>query len=250
VTDKIRIYGLEGNNEFIPQIAQEYAIKVAVTLLLTGDDIADQEKITQAAYMANSNDAIYTIIVENEGLYRGTLNEEQIINYLVRIKEKLNTTCTVTISEPSYIWLEHPEIAKHVDYLTIHYYPYWGGVKIDNAVNKVFDVYYEIRDTFGKEVVIGETGWPSSGRNLNQAVPSLGNQQIFVREFREIADARDIDYFFFEAFDETWKPEEVLDSEEGPNYAENHWGLFYENGTMKESLRGVIPSSLYDTTRK
>ena len=70
----------------------------------------------------------------------------------------------------------------------IHYYSYWGGIEISNATGKVFDAYYEVRDTFGKDVVIGETGWPSGGRNVNQAVPSPENQQQFVREFREIAD--------------------------------------------------------------
>jgi exo-beta-1,3-glucanase (GH17 family) len=250
VTDRIRVYGLDGNNQHVPEIAKKYGLKVAVTLLLTGDDASDQAKIERGILIANEHpDTIYTLIVENEGLYRGTLNEEQIISYLIQITEKLNSEITITIAEPSYIWLQHPKIAKYVDYVMIHHYSYWGGIEINNATGKVFDAYYEVRDTFGKDVVIGETGWPSGGRNVNQAVPSPENQQKFVSEFREIADARDIDYFVFEAFDEKWKLEEVFDSG-GSNNAENHWGLFYENGTMKEYLDDVIPSLQHVTTRK
>ena len=250
ITDRIRIYGLDGNNQHVQEIAKKYGLKVAVTLLLTGDDASDRAKIERGIRIANEHpNTIYTLIIENEGLYRGTLNEEQIILHLVTIREKLNPECLVTIAEPSITWLQHPKIILHVDYVMIHHYSYWGGIEINNATGNVFDAYYEVRDTFGKDVVIGETGWPSGGRNVNQAVPSTENQQKFVREFREIADTRDIDYFIFEAFDEKWKPEEIFDSG-GPNDAEAHWGLFYENGTMKEYLDDVIPPLQHVTTRK
>ncbi len=250
ITDRIRIYGLDGNNQHVPEIAKKYGLKTAVTLLLTGDDASDQAKIERGIRIANEHpDTIYTLIIENEGLYRGILNEEQIILYLATIQEKLHSECLVTIAEPSVTWLQHPKIISYVDYVMINQYSYWGGIEISNAAGNVFDAYYEVRDTFGKDVVIGETGWPSDGRNVNQAVPSPENQQKFVREFRKIADARNIDYFIFQAFDEKWKPEDVFDLG-GPNDAETHWGLFYENGTMKEYLDDVIPTLQHVTTRK
>ena len=250
ITDRIRIYGLDGNNQQVPEIAKKYGLKVAVTLLLTGNDASDRAKIERGIQIANEHpNTIYTLIIENEGLYRGTLNEEQVILHLVTIREKLNSVCLVTIAEPSITWLQHPKIISHVDYVMIHHYSYWGGIEISNVTGNVFDAYYEVRDTFGKDVVIGETGWPSAGRNVNQAVPSHENQQKFVREFREIADARGVEYFIFEAFDEKWKPEDIFDLGGGPNDAETHWGLFYENGTMKEYLDDVIPPLQYATTR-
>ncbi len=250
ITDRIRIYGLDGNSLFIPEIAQKYDVKTAVTLLLTGDEMDDQTKIDRGINLANKYpDTIYTLIIENESLYRETMDDEQIISYLIQIRDKLNSEIPITIAEPSYVWLEHPKIVPYVDYVMIHHYSYWGGIEINNAVRNVLDAYYEVRDTFGKDVVIGETGWPSSGRNVNQAVPSPENQQKFVQEFLEVADSQYIDYFIFEAFDEKWKLEEVFDLG-GPNDAENHWGLFYENGTQKEYLHNVIPSLQHVTTRK
>ena len=247
ITDKIRIYGITGNSQFIPEIAQKYGLKTAITLLLTGDT-TDYDKIEKVVQMANKYDGIYTIIVENEGLYRGTLNEEQIIQYLDKTRGKLNPTCTITISEPIGNWLEHPEIAKHVDYIMINYYPYFNGVHISNASSKVLEEHKNVKESLGKEVVIGETNWPSSGRAIELAVPSPENQQRFISEFREIADFNEIEYFLFEAFDEKWKLDEQFDPD-GPNDVENHWGLFFENGTIKESLKNTIPATHNITTR-
>ena len=247
ITDKIRIYGITGNNQFIPEIAKKYGLKTAITLLLTGDK-TDYDKIEKAVQMANKNDGIYTIIVENEGLYRGNLNEEQIIHYLNKTREKLNPTCTITISEPIGDWLEHQEITKHVDYVMINYYPYFNGVHINNASSKALEEYKYLKETLGKEIVIGETNWPSDGEVIKLAVPSPENQQRFISEFKEIADFNKIEYFFFEAFDEKWKPAEQVNPD-GSNDVENHWGLFFENGTMKESLKNTIPPTYNITTR-
>ena len=131
ITDRIRIYGLDGNNQHVPEIAKKYGLKVAATLLLTGDDVLDQVKIERGILIANEYpDTIYTLIIENEGFYRGTLNEEQIILHLATIREKLNPECLVTIAEPSLTWLQHPKIISHVDYVMIHHYSYWGGMKL------------------------------------------------------------------------------------------------------------------------
>ena len=82
ITDKIRVYGLDGDNQFIPEIAQKYGIKIAVTLMLTGDE-TDQDRIERGISLANQYpDTNYTMIVENEKLYRETMDEAQIIQYI------------------------------------------------------------------------------------------------------------------------------------------------------------------------
>jgi len=255
ITDKIRIYGTDGNSSIVPDIAKKYGVKTAITLLLTGDK-SDDDKIKQAVQLANNNDFIYTIIVENEGLYRNTLTEEQIINYIYQTKEKLNPRCIITIAEPVGNWLEHKEIAKHVDYVMIHYYPYWNGIPIDKAVDSVVDEYNNVKNTLGKEVVIGETGWPTDGLPIEnvlsskeEALPSKENQKKFIEKFKDIAEKNDIDYYLFEAFDESWKKDEQIGSDTENNYAEKHWGLFYENGNPKNDLKNIIPLTIHTTTR-
>lgn len=65
ITDKIRTYGTTGNNRYIPEIAEKYGLKTAITMLLTGDEM-DHDKIERAVQIANKYDGVYTIIVENE----------------------------------------------------------------------------------------------------------------------------------------------------------------------------------------
>ena len=45
-----------------------------------------------------------------------------------------------------------------------------------------------------KFVIIGETGWPSKGGQLGQAVPSIPNQRQYLREFLELAEQKQIPY--------------------------------------------------------
>ncbi|MCA9828004.1 MAG: hypothetical protein KC444_06395 [Nitrosopumilus sp.] len=239
ITDRIRIYGIDGNNQFIPELAQEYGLKVAVTLLLTGDD-TDYDKIEKAADIANKNNSIYTVIVENEGLYRETLTEDRIIQYVDLMRTKLNCSCTITVAEPIGNWFEHREIANHVDYVMIHYYPYFDGVKIEDAMTRTLDEYNNVKNSFGKDVVFGEIGWPSDGPDNGMAIPSSENQQKFILELRKMAELNETDYFLFEAFDEKWKLEQGFDTG-GPISVESHWGIFYENGTMKEPLKNIMP---------
>jgi hypothetical protein len=80
----------------------------------------------------------------------------------------------------------------------------------------------------GREIVIGETGWPSAGRWREDAAPSIVNQARYLREFLVYAKAHDLDYNFIEAFDQPWKR-----YQEGT--AGGFWGLFHEDRTPKFS---------------
>lgn len=61
-------------------------------------------------------------------------------------------------------WLAHPNLAKHVDFITVHIYPFWNGVSIDDAIHFLDMKYRQVQAMFpGKPIVIGETGWPDAG---------------------------------------------------------------------------------------
>jgi hypothetical protein len=86
--------------------------------------------------------------------------------------------------------------------------PYWEDVPtgIDRAVAHVGEIYARMRAAFpGKQIAIGETGWPSRGRARADAVPSVVNETIFLRRFLALARAERVDYNFIEAFDQIWK---------------------------------------------
>ena len=92
----------------------------------------------------------------------------------------------VTYADVWEFWSEHRTLARHVSFVTVHILPYWEDhpVGIDAAVDHIVRTAESMRRMFeGKEILIGETGWPSAGRSREAAVASRINQARFFREF-------------------------------------------------------------------
>ena len=71
------------------------------------------------------------------------------------------------------------EVAAAVDFITIHILPYWEDFPIParNAAAHVEAIRPQVVAAFpGKEILIGEVGWPSAGRMREGALPSPANQ--------------------------------------------------------------------------
>jgi glucan 1,3-beta-glucosidase len=71
----------------------------------------------------------------------------------------------------------------------------------------------------GKEILIGETGWPSQGRMREGALPSRTNQARVVSEILDLAKRENFRVNLIEAYDQPWKRE--LEGTVG-----GYWGLF------------------------
>ena len=114
----------------------------------------------------------------------------------------------MTYADVWEFWAQFPQVAAHVDVVTIHLLPYWEDTPtgIDRAVEHVGAVYRRMTALFpGRPVAIGETGWPSRGRQRADAVPSVVNQAVFLRRFIALSQADGFDYNLIEAFDQGWK---------------------------------------------
>ena len=70
----------------------------------------------------------------------------------------------------------------------------------------------------GKEVVIGEVGWPSAGRMREGALPSPSNQARVIQDVLALGKRENFHVNVIEAFDEPWK--RALEGTVG-----GHWGL-------------------------
>jgi glucan 1,3-beta-glucosidase len=123
-----------------------------------------------------------------------------------------------------------------VDFLTIHLLPYWEDDPsgIDQALAHVA----EVRRVFGtrfapKDVMIGETGWPSEGRQRETAVPSRVNEALFIRGFVAMAERNGWSYNLIEAFDQPWKR-----ASEGA--VGGYWGLYDADRQDKGVLEGPV----------
>jgi glucan 1,3-beta-glucosidase len=80
---------------------------------------------------------------------------------------------------------------------------------------------------------VGETGWPSAGRQREGAAPSLVNEARFTREFIAYANAHSLPNNFIEAYDQPWK--KALEGTVG-----GYWGLYDADGNEKFPLIGPV----------
>lgn len=133
------------------------------------------------------------LIVGNEVLLRGDMTEDELISYIREVKK---TGVPVTSADVWSVWAKHPNLYGEVDFVIIHIDPYREGVSIDEAALHVMKVWRYMSSMFSsKLVVIGETGWPSDGKQIRDAVPRPENQARFFKEFTEMAEKEGIPYF-------------------------------------------------------
>jgi glucan 1,3-beta-glucosidase len=172
--------------------------------------------------------------VGNEVLLRREKTGAQMAGLVRQVKAQVSQP--VTYADVWEFWRKHPEVAPEVDFVTIHLLPYWEDepTGIDAALAQVGRVRRLMGETFpGKPILIGETGWPSEGRQRESAVPSRVNQAWFVRGFVRAAQAEGWRYNLIEAFDQPWKREK-----EGA--VGGYWGLFDTDRTDKGVLAGPV----------
>lgn len=88
---------------------------------------------------------------------------------------------------------------------------------------------------YGKHVVVGEVGWPASSESWEKNEGSLEMEKNFMKAFIAYAKQANIDYFWFELYDGTWKV-----AEQPPNrtreFSEFNWGLMKEDHVTDKNL--------------
>ena len=100
--------------------------------------------------------------------------------------------------------------------------PYWEDVppRAEDAAAHVDEIRRQVVAAFpGKEILIGETGWPSFGRMRDGALASRVNQARFISQILERARQDNFRVNFFEAYDEPWK-------RRWEGTVGGYWGLF------------------------
>jgi len=177
---------------------------------------------------------ISRVIVGNETLFRNDLKPEQMMAYLDRVRAAVRQP--VSIAEPFHIWLQNPELVDHVDFITVHLFPYWNGIEARAGVADSIESYKALRARFpGKHITIGEIGWPSNGDRFKYAYPSVSNEAIFLRTFFNQAKLNGIDdYYVLEAIDQPWK-ENLGEGRTGA-----YWGMFNADRQLKFPFTGPV----------
>jgi len=231
----VRTYSVSQGLAEVPRIAHSLGLEVLLGVWIGRDDRANERELALAIDVANRDPgAIRAVIVGNEVLLRREQPPARLRAMIERVRAAVPQP--VTYADVWEFWMRHRELAPAVSFVTVHILPYWEDepVPVERAVGHLTHVYGEVQEAFrGKAILLGETGWPSAGRNREGAVPSRVNQARYVREFLAAAAARGIDYNLIEAFDQPWKRD--LEGTVG-----GHWGLLDAAGEPKFPLRGPL----------
>jgi exo-beta-1,3-glucanase (GH17 family) len=203
----VRSYSaLEGKYD-LAALAAKRGLKLWQGIWLGSDRAQNRREMAAAIEAANRYpDTVERVIVGNEVLLRRDLPVDELIADIEQVRRAVRQP--VTYADVWEFWRQFPQVAEHVDIVTIHLLPYWEDVPtgIDRAIAHVDETYRRMAALFpGKPIAVGETGWPGHGRWRADAAPGLVNQARFIRGFVDLAQREGFDYNLVEAFDQDWK---------------------------------------------
>ena len=143
---------------------------------------------------------------------------------------KGKTKTPITFCEGAYFWeTKGEEIAKEVDFISIHSYPLWMKVSLDEAAKYTIGDFYKNKNKYpDKQVIFTEYGWTTqANEKMNAKDASEENQKFYLDQMQLWSEENQVTMFLFEAFDEPWK------GSDDPTEPEKHWGIMDVNRKPK-----------------
>jgi exo-beta-1,3-glucanase (GH17 family) len=225
----IRIYSVDNGLDKIPELASQVGLKVLLGIWIGNNRVKNARLVDTAVALSHKYaETVTAIVVGNEVLLHGDMTPSDLRELLISVKARVKVP--VTYADTWEYWLRYREIQDAVDFVTIHILPYWDNIptRAERAAAHVAAIHKQVAAVFpGKEVLIGETGWPSMGRMREGALPSRINQARVISEILDVAKRDNFRVNLIEAFDASWK-----------RYWEGtvggYWGLFQaDHHTLK-----------------
>ena len=224
-TKWIRTFSCTEGNEQIPKIAKEYGLKTLVGAWLGDDNQVNENEIKGLIALSKAG-FVDVAAVGNEVMYRGDLEEEELISFINHVKKEI-PNIPVGYVDAYYEFSDRPKITEVCDVILANCYPYWEGCSLEYSLVYMKQMYQQALNAGkGKKVIITETGWPSKGTSLEGAHPSYDNALRYFINAQKWSKEDAIEMFYFSSFDESWK----VDSE-GDVGA--YWGLWDKDENLK-----------------
>jgi exo-beta-1,3-glucanase (GH17 family) len=221
ISDCVRTYSIESGLDQVPEVAAKVGLKVIQGIWLGSNRLKNLAQIsTVIGLVKQYPDVITAVVVGNEVLLRGEMTTSDLAATIRSVKSQV--AVPVTYADVWEFWLRNREIYEAVDFVTIHILPYWEDfpIRAKYAAAHVDAIRKRMAVAFpGKEILIGETGWPSEGRMREGALPSRTNQARVVSEILDLAKRENFRVNLIEAYDQPWKRQ--LEGTVG-----GYWGLF------------------------
>lgn len=230
----VRTYSVEQGLDYVPEAAEKLGLKVLLGAWIGYVDAENMRELNLAIKRANQYpDTVIGLVVGNEVLLRREQTHIAMQKYLDYANK--HTEVPVTYADVWEFWLKNRELESSVDFVTAHILPYWEDIprSIDDADTHVKIAMHKLEHTFSKPLFIGETGWPSVGRQRGAAIPSQVNQARYLREFIQAANSHGWNYNLIEAMDQPWK--RILEGTVG-----GHWGIYSSSLEPKFDFSGPV----------
>jgi len=190
-------------------------------------------------------DQIFAVTVGSETLYRKDFTGDELVDQINTVKSALPGVQVGTADS----WNKFADgtadpVIPAVDILLVNAFGFWQGQAINNASAQFFD---DIMQAFGhiQEVSgstdspalwVGETGWPSDG-GTDYGAAKAGTENA--KQYFDVGLCGmlkwGVNTFYFEAFDEPWKPDSIGD--DGSAADETHWGAMTAERVPKFALK-------------
>jgi len=230
--------------EILPA-AKAAGFKVILGVWPDYDDSLAKDEAALVKYTPDYKDQVYAITVGSETLYRGNFTGPELLQRINKIKKAVPGFKVGTADS----WNKYQDgtadalITGGVDILLANGFSYWQGQTDSNATASFFDdimqAFGHIQAVSGKvdggiELWVGETGWPTDGSKYQAAVPSLEGAKNYWKKAICGITAWGVNVFYFEAFDEPWKPKSI--GQDGSVADETHWGSWNADRTPKFSM--------------
>ena len=221
VSKCIRTYSIDNGLDKVPELASRVGLKVLLGVWIGRDRAKNAHLVDIAVSLVRDHPGVVTaIIVGSEVLLRGEMIVSDLREIIRSVKPRVDVP--VTYADVWEFWLRYREIGADVDFVTVHFLPYWEDFppRAEDAAAHVDGIRKQVAAAFpGKEILIGEAGWPSHGRMRDGALASRVNQARFISEILDRARRHNFRVNLFEAYDEPWK-------RRWEGTVGGYWGLF------------------------
>lgn len=224
-TNWVRSFSCIEGHEETPRIAHEMGLKTMVGIGLGEKKEINETEMANGIKIAQAGHADI-LAVGNEVLLRGDLTEDEMIDYINRVKQEVPGV-PVGYVDAYFLFENHPRVTEACDVILINCYPFWESCPAEHALVYMKQMYRRAENVaHGKKVIISETGWPNIGSPYGGAVPSDENALNYFIQTCLWAEEEGIEIFYFSSFDESWKT-----GDEGDVGA--YWGLWDQHGQIK-----------------
>jgi len=138
----VRSFSCKEGNEQIPAIAAENGLKNMVGVWLDDDLEQNEVEIANAIEVAKAGHADI-LAVGNEVLLRGDISEDELLEYIHRVKAAVPGT-PVGYVDAYFEFVDHPRVTEACDVLLANCYPFWEGCPADHALLYMKEMYRRV----------------------------------------------------------------------------------------------------------